>query len=474
VRIELPASGVVGQGRNLNANTGECLNCYIEVMADGSPALVGCPGTVKKVTLPNAPVRGCYSDSGISYWVAGNGVYKVGADFGITFLGNIGTYNGHVQFASSSIDLMLVDGTSGWSIKLATGVMVQITDPDFPANPIGVVFSKGYFVVTPLNSQQFYISQQLNIATLWSALDFATAEGRPDKTVAPIIYQDELILVGYKSMEVWDFTGNADFPYQRNGNAVIDHGTVAPYSMAKAMDSVYWLGGDNQGQGIVWRLNGYTPERISTHEIEQQIARLPYIGDAFALSYQQDGHNFYILQFPSSNYTLAYDVTTGLWHRRSTHNDMTGQDNFWRASCICFSGSLNLVGDIQNGNIYALDLDTYTDNGGTLVRQRTSTTAKQMQVNVTYGRMVVQMQTGVGTDSGQSSDPKLAIQWSNDNGHTWSNWRYSSMGKIGQYGVQVAFNLLGMGRNRVWRLRCTDPVKFVLLSVILEAEQGYA
>jgi hypothetical protein len=470
-RIALPVSGIVGKGRSLNENSGYMQNCYLEQSAAGNAVLIGTPGMILKATLPNAPIRGCYSDSAVSYWVAGNGVYKVNPDFTYLLLGSLNTFNGHVDFASSGIDLMIADGTDGWAIKLATNVLTRITDPDFPTNPVAVQYLNGYFIVSQKDTQIFYVSEKSNIATSWNALDFASAEGKPDKTAGLAVYQGELVILGYKSIEFWNFTGNVDFPLQRNNSAVIDHGIIAPYSTSRALDSIYWLGGDNLGQGLVWRLNGYTPERISTHEIEQQIAALPYIGDAYSLTYQQEGHIFYVLQFPSANKTLAYDTVTGLWHTRSYRNPLSGVDDSWRASAICFSGSI-LAGDTQTGNIYKLSLDEYTDNGNIIMRVRDTTEAAETQKYLYYNELIVNMEVGVGLVLGQGNDPQLMVQWSNDYGHTWGNFHYASIGKIGQYGARAKFNRLGRGRNRVWRLTMSDPVKFVVLGATLEVETG--
>ncbi|MFA5875261.1 MAG: packaged DNA stabilization protein [Candidatus Margulisiibacteriota bacterium] len=469
MRIDVPLTGVFGKGRSLKANSGEKINCYIEQASTGQNIIVGTPGSTLRFTLPNSPVRGCFSDTTDSYWVAGNSVYKVDSAFNITHLGDINTYNGFVQFASSGIDLMFVDFQDGWAIKLATGVLTQITAGSFPSVPSSVAFTKGYFVVTQVTSQTFYISQELDIATTWNALDFATAEGNPDNTAGVIVYQDELVFPGYRSVEVWYFNGNPDFPFQRNSNVVIDHGCTAPRSISRLADSVYWLGGDNLGKGIVWRLNGYAPERISTHEIEQQIAKLSYINDAIGMAYMQEGHIFYILQFPSANLTLCFDAITGTWHRRSYCDPTTGDFNFWKASCICFNGNANLIGDIQSGNVYSLDLDTHTDNGDPIVRQYTTTINSSAQQKIQYGMFGINLEPGVGIVD--TPAPKIGLQFSN-NGHTWSNIRYNSFGAIGDYDQTVNFYRLGMARNRAFRLTTSDPVKFVLLGFVMDFDLG--
>jgi len=470
MRQEYNVNITQGKGRSLNANAAENLNCYVEQTSDGRQTIVGRPGHSLKFVLPNAPVRGCYSDTGTSYWVAGNGVYKVLPDFTVQHLGNIGTYNGKVKFASSGIDLMIVDGVSGWSISISSSVLTQITDPDFPNNPVSVVFINNYFVVTVKGLQQFFVSQELNIATAWNGLDFATAEGNPDAIMAAEILSGELVLMGYKTTELWSFTGNSDFPFQRNSNVVIDQGCIAANSPGKALDSIYWLGGDDIGQGIVWRLNGYQPERVSTHEIEQKIASMPYIEDAFSVVYQIEGHVFYILQFPSGNTTLAYDTVTGLWHTLSYRDPITGESDIWRVSCHCFSGSRHLVGDTQNGNVYDIRTDVYTDNGAPIIMQVTGTANKFEQKELFYTEFIIDMETGVGINANEP--PLIGLQWSNDGGHTYGNWRYTSIGSIGQYGARAYFSMLGKGRNRVWRIRITEPVKRVLLGTVINAQAG--
>lgn len=472
MRIDLPISGAVGKGRSLNSNPGESHNCFVTVNSAGETRLTRRAGQKLAFTLPNSPVRGCYSDSDTSYWVAGNGVYKLATEGTVTLLGTIATNSGRVSFASSGIDLMLVDGNAGWSVKLATDVMVQITDVSFPAMPVDVIYLHGFFVVTVKDQQRFYVSEELNIATAWNGLDFATAEGNPDNIIAPIILNNELLLFGFKTVEVWSFTGNTDFPLQPNPNVTISHGCIAGGSVSRAGDSVYWLGGDDLGHGIVYRMNGYQAERVSLFEIDEQIAQMLFIKDAFAVSYQMDGHVFYVLQFPSENVSIYYNISTGLWGNFSHQNQLTGDRELWRASCHCFSAANNLVGSTVSGEVYQLRNDIYTDNGDEIVMERTGMVSKQEQKMMFYSEVIVDMETGVGNNLAPGNDPKIGLQWSDDAGHTWSNWRFMTIGKIGEYGQRAYFDMLGEGRNRVWKIRVTDPVKAVVLGAVINVEVG--
>ena len=86
-----------------------------------------------------------------------------------------------------------------------------------------------------------------------------------------------------------------------------------------------------------------------------------YGADAVAYTYQQDGHPFYVLNFPSANTTWVYDVSTGAWHERAGFQD--GAFVRHRANCQCNFGGEIIVGDHENGNIYALDMTTFAGNG---------------------------------------------------------------------------------------------------------------
>lgn len=469
-RFDLTFSGEQGGAFSINANPGDSHNCYLEELTTGTTVLVRRPGLHVLFTLPNSPVRGCYADSGISYWVAGTGVYKRALGNIITLLGTITTVNGHVNFASSGTDLILVDGVNGYNIVLATDVFSTISGGGFPANPTNINYLSSHFVVTSQSSDKFYV--KLKTAPTWNALDFATTEGNPDNILSQKVLNDDLVLLGYKTIEIWNYTGNPDFPFQRNRGVVIDHGCIAENSPGKGGDSIYWVGGDNLGSGIVWRLNGYQAERISTHEIEQKIKAMVFIEDAFSVVYQYNGHIFYILQFPSERKTLCYDIITGLWHTLGYKDQSTGIEDIFKASCHCFSGSMNLVGDTGSGKVYQLSADFFDDDGNDIVMERTSAVNKKSQSYLFFKEFIVDLQAGVGNNLAPGDDPKIGLSWSDDGGHTWSNWRFTTMGKIGQYSARAYWDMLGAARNRVWKIRVTDRVKCVLIGEAVNAEEG--
>ena len=61
--------------------------------------------------------------------------------------------------------------------------------------------------------------------------------------------------------------------------------------------------------------------------------------------------------------------------------------------------------------------------------------------------------------------PQLMMRWSDDGGHTYTEPRTASMGRIGRYGTRTIFRRLGMTtklRDRVYEISGTDPVKVAI------------
>jgi hypothetical protein len=258
---------------------------------------------------------------------------------------------------------------------------------------------------------------------------------------------------------------------QRIQGAFNEIGCISPYSLAKLDNGVFWLGSDARGKGIVYRANGYTGTRISTHAVEWQIQQYADITDAFGYTYQQDGHAFYVLIFPSANTTWVYDVATQAWHERAGFEN--GQFTRHRSNCQMAFNNEIVVGDFQTGNIYAFDLEDYSDNGQIQKWYRTWRALPTGQNNfkrTAQHSLQLNCEAGVGLNTGQGSDPQVMLRWSDDGGHTWSNEHWAPIGQIGAYGRRTFWRRLGMTlklRDRVYELSGTDPVKIAIMGAEL-------
>lgn len=470
--------GFVGPSYTLqtvNYDCQRCINLYPEVNEVGLgkekevASLVTTPGLSLKGTFGPGPIRGLhYSSDNMLYAVSGNKLYKINSSYISTELATLTTNSGFVSFADNGITLVVVDGVYGYAHTLGSGTAAQITDPDFNAAD-QVTYQDGYFIFNWKGTGKFFISD-LN-STSFDALDFATAEGNPDQVIALISDHRDLWMFGTQSTEVFFNSGNADFPFERVQGAFIEHGCAAAFSVAKMNNSVFWLAQDNQGNGIVYMAKGYQPQRISTHAVEYAIRSYASISSARAYTYQENGHHFYAINFPQALTTWVYDTATGFWHERtSTYEGEFGRN---RADCHAFAYNTHIVGDYQNGKIYELSAQIYTDDGEEITRQRVSPHVSSGSKRLFYNSFQLDMETGVGLDGEmQGTDPKAMLQFSDDGGHTWSNEKWASFGKIGKRKHRAIWRRLGLSRDRVFRLTITDPVKVAIIGAELDVAPG--
>lgn len=470
--MKTPILGSSYVARSVNAADSRMVNLYPEIIPEGGkePAyLLRCPGLRHLASVGTGPIRGLWTFNNYGYVVSGNSLYRLDTNFTASFKGFVAGSN-MVNMVDNGTQLFIADDQYGYIYNANTDVFAPITDPDF-YGAVGVGFIDGYFVYNQPNSQKFWVTTLYDGRSV-DPLDFASAEGSPDNLVTLIVDHREVWLFGTNSVEVWYNAGTPDFPLARIQGAFNEIGCAAAYSVAKLDNALFWLGSDARGKGIVYRSKGYTGERVSTHAVEWQIQQYSNIADAVAYTYQQDGHAFYVLNFPTANTTWVYDVATSVWHERAGWS----ADSFTRhrGNCQMFFANDVVIGDYLNGNLYAYDQRVYDDGGEIqkwLRSWRALPTGDNNLRRTTQHSLQLDCETGVGIDGlGQGSNPQVMLRWSDDGGHTWSNEHWKSMGAIGQYGYRTIWRRLGMTlkiRDRVYEISGTDPVKIAIMGAEL-------
>ena len=498
--MKTPILGGAYTARSVNAADNRMVNLFPEIVPEGGkePAfLQRCPGLELVATVGEGPIRGLWKFGDFLYVASGGKLYRVDGNFVATELGLING-SGPVSMSDNGIQLFVACNPDAFIYNASTGVFAQVTDPDFPG-AVSVGYLDGYFVFNEPNSQRVWVTSLLD-GTAVDPLDFASAEGNPDDIVSLVVDHREVWLFGNNTIEVWYNAGLADFPLARIEGAFMETGCLAPYSVAKLDNSVFWLGSDARGNGIVYRNKGYNAQRISTHAIEWQIQQYGVLSDAIGYSYQQDGHSFYVLTFPTAQATWVYDVATGLWHERAYWDGV--QFRRHRSNCQAnFAGKV-LVGDWENYSLYELDPQAYDDNGEAQrwLRSWRALPAGQNNLKRTaHHTLQLDAETGVGVGTVENyfilsennlfltdelgneltttsislttgENPQVMLRWSDDGGHTWSNEHWASMGSIGQYGKRILWRRLGMTtklRDRVYEVSGSDPVKIAIMGAEL-------
>jgi hypothetical protein len=466
--------------QSVNVDCQRCVNLYPEVNALGTgkeretASLVPTPGLRLLLTLPVGPCRAAWTTSGGQlFLVNGNKLYLISSTWTFTEMGTLNTSAGPVSMADNGIDLFIVDGTDGYIQPLISGTFSVVSDPNFyPADQ--VTFQDGYFIFNKKGTTQFFYSG-LN-ATTFDPLDIQSAEASPDNLVGIRSANQNVFLFGSKTVEVFYNAGDSDNVFSRISGAVVDVGCSAPFTIQKIVGSLYWVGGDANGTGIVYRMNGYQPQVISTPAIETVIRSLSEedLALATAFTYQESGHLFYCLNLPTTNSTWCFDASTNFWHERTYLNLWSLERH--RAQNQAVAHGEIVVGDYQNGKIYALDSLKYTDDGVSIARIRAAPHLTKNLKLMRHMAFQLDMETGVGLDGpvglGNGVNPRASIRWSDDGGHSWSNEHFAEIGKIGQFKTRVKWRRLGMSRDRVYEVKITDPVKVVLIGAELEVEEG--
>jgi hypothetical protein len=461
------------------ADCQRCVNLYLEVNESGNgknrlPArMVYTPGSRLNETVGNGPIRGQWvTEKRDRYFVVSGGtLYEKYSDGTATASrGSLSASSGTVYMQDNGTQLMIVEpGVAGWIFTLATNTLAQITDADFPT-PGHLTYQDGYFIVAKYNDNDVYISS-LYDGTTWDALDFGTKEGKPDNVKAIISDHRELLVLGDNSGEVWFNSGDTDFPLTRRADVFLEHGIADLGTLQQFDNSVVFGHRSRDGACQIVRAVGGGTERISTHAIEQLIETWGGFGSCSSHTYQWKGHWFYVLNFTLG--TIQYNAATKLWNERSyTPTDGTGETRI-RANNHVYFGGKHLVGDWENGKIYELAADYYYDNGAPITRRRRAPHISNDNKRLKFNSFELSAEVGVGLDgatSTQGYDPQVMLRWSNDQGRTWSNEHWRSLGRIGAYGTRARWTRLGMARDRVYEVIITDPVKVNLLGAYMEVE----
>jgi hypothetical protein len=452
--------------RSLPISAQRMINCFVEPQPPEAKArlpILLSPGLRQFASVVGEATRGLHVMGADLFAVIEQRVFRVRATGVATALGGISA-GGPVSMDSNGELLCIVvpETAQGFVVNRTTGTVTQITDADFPG-ATSVCVIDGYYVFSKPNSTEFFLSA-INDPLAYNALDFASAEGQPDNLVTVCRAGRDLWLFGERTIEVWSNTGATDFPFLRVSGGFISRGTAARFSVATRLGGPIWLGDDRS----VYTAQGVTPQRISTNAMDQAIGGYPRVDDAEAWVYEQEGHAFYCLSFPTVGVTWVCDLTAqATWHERSSERVGT-----WRATRgVAFGGAV-IAGDRVNGNLWRVDPTYGLEGDAQIIRVATGTTFHSEGRAVSFSAFEAEFETGVGLITGQGSQPKVWLTWSNDGGFTFANEADASLGAVGEYLRRVKWRRLGKSRQRVFRLQWADPVYTSLIAVNVDAEAG--
>jgi hypothetical protein len=467
-RFDIFGAGIHSKSRKVTAQ--KRVNVYYEFEEQDEDttkvAIFGAPGLeLFSSTLGDTPVRGMIAPkkSSVMYAVHRDSFVEINAAGTVTVRGTLTGATGRCYLAENGTQVMVVDPTDsgkGYIYTIATTTLAAIADADYPGLS-GVDFVDGFFVGCKLNSGRWYKSASYD-GTGWTATDFTNAEMSPDNNVGLVVAHGEVAIFGDTTIEFAGNTGGAGFPFQAIQGVGSEWGLDAVQSVAVLDNAIFALMRQKQGGLRLMKFAQYEPLRVSNDAWEQVIQRYSATGDAVAFSYMMDGHSFYQISFPTEGVTWLYDDNTKMFFERESEGGRH------RANLAVGFGSNIIVSDYETGTLYKLRPDVYQDNGAEITRLLRSKHVFDAGALLTVSSLQFLFDAGVGLTTGQGSDPEVMLRYSKDGGNTWSAVRRLKLGAIGEYGKRVMSRNFGQGRDFVFELSMTDPVKFALIGEAID------
>lgn len=465
-RIPL-ASG--SQDLNSRKSRAEMINCYFRANDDGNYRdLTRAQSLVPRLTVGEGPIRGMFAIRDQFYVVSGPELYLIEqTEEGEIpeLLGNVGGTDSPVRLNANGSDnnqLIVVSDQRGF-IYDQNG-FAEITDEDFTPDFSVASLDQRFWLNAP-NSSKFFGSDVAN-GFSYNALTFASAEQSPDELRYVAATKTNLWLFGGETVEYWQ-TVQASFPLRRVTGATIEKGLLAKASLVQYEDKIFFLASDL----TIRMLYGNQMTKISDLAVEQAVKgdgtpNQPGYGnveDAEAFFIDHPSRKFYVITFPSVDVTWVYDLSTNLWHKRSTDGGR------WLARTSQAIFNTILVGSSVDGTLY--DFSEGVDGLLDPVEITTPITTADKDLYISEIELICEV--GYGTISNEFAilditktlpiEPLIQMEYSKDGGRTWKAKRDVSIGRIGEWETRVKSRLFGRTKYNfefLVRFRLTDPVYF--------------
>ena len=462
--------------RSPNVSSRRALNLYPELtegQGKSQMVMIGTAGTNTKADFTNITTGLCrglyYTSTGQLFAVYGGKIIEIkstetqGKNDWVE-IGDISDGSSRVSMTDDGTRLILADGDLMYEYNFNTFTLLQVSLPIEFTNPSDVVFIGQRVVAINGLDNKFWWSELFD-GSMWDALSIAQAESSADAIIQMAVVQGELWLFGERSYEVRRVSTNPDNPYVLVAGTATEIGCGAKYSVSTIGGNVFWLGSSRAGQNVVYMSNGYSAQRISNHAIENLLDKNATTNDdAYSLTYQQQGHTFYYLSLVSSEKTFGFDLSTNLWHERSTREPLRNDYKRWDVNFCESAFNRVYCGAIRGSQLLVLDLNKYDEwDGRAIVRILQTPVYFDDYREIFHSDVEMDIESGVGLQIGQGSNPQIMMQYSDDGGHTWSSERWTKLGRIGQYRTRARWRRIGRSRDRVYRFYISDPIKVVMI-----------
>lgn len=449
--LDIDEVGLVTHGAKM-------MDCYVDISGNVNRR----PGLVDLVDLgTDQPIDGLFwwDRQGWCIAVSDGEIYKITAADGTNaqITGDALQAGTRVSFGDYGTALYAANG--GQIVKIPTsGAAAYMADVDAPTTVTHLAVLNKYLVANDEGTETFYFSV-VGDPDDWDS-DFASAEGRTDLLKALNVIGLELNLMGTSTLEVWRDDGST--PFVRELQGLVGSGAVAPYSMTDCDGVLHWL---DQSRNAV-RLNGRTPELLSL-TMNKYIQNFAAVADAIGDFVVAAGRPYWVVQFPTEDKTLAYDIIGRYWVEWGYWNSGSATYARFRGNCfaLCPSWNKTLVGDNTTGKIYTFSETNYDDAGNTLrsLIRTAHIDHGTMGRRKFSSRLVFRLKRSNVVNV--ASSVYMTVRWRDNGSTTWQTEQTVALSKVGDTDYRGELRRLGQYYSRQYDFILSDDTPLVLASV---------
>ncbi len=407
--------------------------------------------------------RGFLDTGSVAIWILNDRAVKFDSSFALTDLGALSGNKPVTVARNNAATNDYVAVTENGCFNLFTGsAPTAFVDADLPGSPTSVCDYDGYFVWSYGDGRIF--ASDLNSVSV-SALSFNTEQGLFGRRV--VRYTGSLFYFGDKWTAVYKDVGTTPFPFKRE--VTIPRGIVGTHAIAGWengwSNELLWVGDDF----IVYKLNGYTPQPVSTDDVSRDIYNAVVAGDRDLIEayvYMFEKNAFWVINC-HERWTWEYNLSTGEWNERKSHNR-----NNWKGMKSIRMFDRWLIGDEYTGELYETSGSYFLEGIDPLIWHVESGVVQGFPRGMVIPRASFNMTAGVGTFM-SVEDPLVEISWSLDGGYSYGDPVLRRLGGPGQTKSHpyVLNSGLSKGQGVRYRLRVSDPVHVGLSGGTVEGQQ---
>lgn len=472
------------QSPSLPFSAQDCLGLYpVASQGEGSSsrgALFSFPGTSKFIQLAGTiALWGMHEFQGELFAVTKSALFKVNSAGISTNLGSIVAVTGTeraIMDDNGETLCIVIPGEASYFYDTTNG-LVQITDPifqDFEAEAGGVtsvVEVDGYFLfstdISIFQSSLVTVNQGQN----FDALAFLSPFLKEDM-IRVGKARGQLMAIGESTIKVYRNIATEPFAFQEVKGATIEKGIAFRGGWIEFDNTFFFWGGGKNEKNAAWRGTGSgSVTKISTDAVDAYWRDATYASNG-SHAFSWDGQLF--IGFVNPPRPMLYNITASA---------LKGHPVWFRSNYTTLVSPVKVYDKIMfaegQGLIGSLDADLNSQFDGAIANPClfAGRYLEGHGDNLSVGEIELLVEAGLAQDTWDdpdSSNPQVLLEYSKDEGRTWTTKGSKPTGKSGKYNTNVKWWRMGRFDDRaIFRFSTETKNRQAYTGMKITLEEGY-